>query len=220
VLPQPNIFLVKSDFNVNMPTSKMLDINPLEGNPMIKFLCVVISLSLLGIWFTNGLVSILFWIIVIFLGFFLFSTLYLRLKNKWGHLHYPMMVRYANAAGLTVGAKKKGVDLGNTIDSATTIIVRSVFPGVSDKELKKILDEIAELKHNLYGKQYLTKLLKKYSGLGEKEAKKIARELSKTLAKRKERLSPTFTIAYLIEQKYGKDEQMKYFHAVLTNKAK
>lgn len=198
---------------------KIQYIGPLEGNPMIRFLGIVTGLLILVAWLVSGFLSGLLWIIAFVFGLFLFSTLFYRLRYKWGHLHYPMMVRYAKAAGLTVGAKERGENLGSTIDFATTIMVKSVFSNISDEDLKEVLDQIKGLKRKLYSKEYLTKLFKKYPGLEDEKATQAATELSEILEKRKENLSPNVAIAYLVGEKYDEDEQMKYFHAVITNKA-
>lgn len=131
-----------------------------------------------------------------------------------------MMVRYAKSIGLTHAGKRLGMDTGNAMDFATMVMVQSVYPESTENEQKVILDEISKLRHKLYSEECIAELLRRYSIVTEEKRLEEARIISKALTEKKDKPNPQIAIAYLVGKKYGEEEQMKYFFAVLADKAK
>lgn len=198
-------------------------ISPLEGDHFLKRIIPVLSVLLVLALVLKSTLSIFFWILIIVVGFFVFTNLYGRLASKWRRLHFPLMVRYAAAVGFVHGiCKKRRKEFD--VELALLCLLQSVFPNVPSAKLENYLKEILVKQNNFADERSLRQIFKeKIPKIKKTELEKIIEEIKKSFTSQEKKVSNSIkvrlVIAELIKEKYGEDERLEYLYAVVAGRA-
>jgi len=206
-----------------------IQISPLEGNYFLTTSVPALLIFLVLALISKGFLSAFFWILTFIIGLFTFANIYGRLSSKWRRLHYPLMVRYAKAAGFIHGVcKKKNKDFD--VDLALRALLLSVFPKMSDFLLSRYLQSIYDWENNFGfdNKRTIKQFFKKKNpDVDETKLREMVKIFKRSFADcftSQDRKDANFikirlVIAELIKMEYGASEALEYLYAVVTGKA-
>lgn len=202
-----------------------ININPLEGNPILKSAIYILIVLLILAIFTGGVIKILFFIIAFLVAFFIFGNLWGRLSANWRKLHFPLMVRYATFLGFAQEiSEREGKELD--VDLALKFLLQSVFPKVGEGQIEKLSQEILSKEaENLKNEKFLEKIFRrKNPELSGEKLNSFVYKMENLIINPPDEATANYLrvrslIAFLVEKKYGEKEKLEYLFAVLTNRA-
>ena len=203
-----------------------INISPWEGNSFIRTALVVLLILFLITFFSTGFVKVIFILLILFVGTFIFSNLYGRFSANWRKLHYPLMCRYASVAGYVQGlSEKEGKEFD--IDLTLQRLIQSVFPNVEEKIITNLVQEvISKEQQDLKDEKFIRKIFKRrLPELDEQNLSSLVHKITELNKNPTDTATTNYIkirsiIAFLVEKKYGQEEKSDYLYAVLIDKAR
>lgn len=195
-----------------------IKINPLENQPMFYIALILLFIFITIAVFLNNFLSIIFWMLSVFIGFIIISILYMRLSAKWRRVHYPLMIRHARAMGYAQG-QHKHLAIDEKMDLALLSLLQSVYLNISPEYLQShyrdLLDELPKfMDYEMMSIVLKRKLPEASTEDIEKMAKHFANKIKSEKFKK-----VWLVVSDLIEKKYGKEEKLEYIFSIIKGKA-
>lgn len=195
-------------------------ISPFEGMLEMRWILVFECLSLAVALSTNGWISVVFWCLFGLIVLYHILRYWLRLNPRWSQVHHPLMVRYAGFAGLETGQAEREE---RKIDffSATTSLIKSVYPDKKEEEIGAISDNAAK-KMDLFSDRDLIKktIQKRNSSVSNDTIQNLLDKFERHLQTDERRfMIVRYTIAEIVETVFGQEERGAYLLAVIEGKA-
>ena len=206
------------EVNKNLHSNRA-KIDPLEGMADVTLLIVLhlilFSLALL----TSGVVSIIFWILFVFIILGEILRYYHRLASPWRRIHFPLMIRYSAILGYYKGIGKNADELN--IEQILRTLIKGVYPHMDDNEINLLIKSARDKMINLSDKEILEKIFKENNlNLNYDKFNKLMDKIKLSLNDPKERAwYLKYVIAEIIAKEYGEEERIKYIYSLITGKA-
>lgn len=197
-----------------------IKINPLESQPMLYIALILLLIFITIAVFLNNLLSIIFWMLSVFIGFIIISILYMRLSAKWRRVHFPLMIRYARAmVYVQVQGQYEHLAIDKKIDLALLSLLQSVFPNISSEHLQSHYGDLLDELPKFMDHEMMSMVLeRKLPEAPTKDIEKMARHLAEKIKNEKFR-KIWLVVSDLIEKKYGKEEKLEYVSAIIKGNA-
>lgn len=210
------------------PFLKKYQVKPLSNNSFVNKIILLLAISLALFFYLSGIFKIILGIVALISLLFVFSNLYVRLKNKWSRIHYPVWVDYSVALGYSASKKDKSnsTPTQKDIEKAFQLLLRKLFNKVDESRLKSFLKDILAERDMLAEEEYLKELFTtRHPEIGEVNLSNIITDIRNNIISPKDmgtrnRINISLIIGALIEAKYGTGEKEEYFYNIFTNKAK
>lgn len=194
------------------------NINPFEGAIEIKLIYIILPLFGFAL-ITNGIISIILWVIYGLLTILLSLKILYRTREKWRQIHFPLMYRYSTFSGYEEGIREKE-KREFEIKNPLVRLILSAYENMNYEEAVIIYKDAQDKLINFQDKLSLQRLL------NEKFKNVITSKLEEMLAKTEnltksenDYLSIRYVISEIVEKEFGSDERIEYLFAVFSGKA-
>jgi hypothetical protein len=195
-------------------------IGPFEGMPDIVFLWILQCGTLAFALLLSGTIATVSWVLFALLTLYLMGRLSIRVGEKWRRIHYPLMMRYAGAAGLEAGMSKS-TGRPWDINKAVGTLLKTVYPHKTEEDINESIGSIWEKRRSLSD---LSRLRSNITQMNPNISKLDLDQMSEKIAKwvRDEEandMAVRYAIAHVVEDLYGPEERDRYLLALFTGKA-
>ena len=200
-------------------------VHPLEGDLVLFLLSAAYLLLILPAISSGGVIGFILLFASLIVLVAIIGNLRGRLSSPWKRIHYSLLTRYAKFAGMLGGrADIQGKDCDEA-DFLTALLslLKSVYPDNTDESLKPPLVTALSQQAMLTSEEYLREILMHRQETSKStQINEVIPDLQKEIAEPRDQASGNFlrlrlVIAYLVEKKYGRNENLTYLQAVFTN---
>ncbi|MFZ3122914.1 MAG: hypothetical protein WA104_06120 [Thermodesulfovibrionales bacterium] len=195
-------------------------VDPFEGMHDLLPIFIIQVLSFGIALITNGILSIVFWVIFALVTIYEVGRYYVRLASPWRRIHFPLMVRYSSIAGYQMGtAERTGKEF--SIKDVLHTLVKSAYPYMEDYQADSLIKSAQEKMYNFSDKEALKKLFHKSKhSIDDNKLQELMDKIETALKNPQEKgLLVRYIIGEIIGKDYGEQERLKYIHAVITGQA-
>lgn len=196
------------------------NVDPFEGMYDLLPIFIIQVLSFGIALITNGILSIVFWVIFAIVTIYEVGRYYVRLAQPWRRLHFPLMIRYSSIAGYQMGAAES---TGNefSIKQVLRSLVKTAYPYMEDDEVSSLIDSAEKKMINFSDREVLGGLFQRSNlSADHNKFQELMDKIETVLKNPKEKgLLIRYVIAEIVGRDYGEQERIKYIHAVITGQA-
>jgi len=202
--------------------SDKAEISPFEGmQDLVLYFIIQVVLLILAL-VTSGILSLILWLLFGLITLVEISRYYFRLRHPWCKVHYSLMQRYSMIAGRHAGLAERKGDGDFDIREALADFVKIIYPTWDKSKVDSFLDGVLGKLNNFSDREDLLKFFKKINpNVKQDTLKKLGDKIRKELKNPKDKSGKVaWVIAEVIGKDYGKNERIRYLHAVITSEAK